>query len=116
MNAKRYTSTAILVAGMLLLPLPLRADLDRDKQDSEKKAAEEEAKPELDKGPREGENHKEYHERLIKEGEENLKEIQRLLKEIQNNLAGKQTGAATQAKQREVVEQLKKLIEKLDKG
>ena len=97
MNVKRFTKTAIVIAGILLPVFSLRSDVDRNKKESEKKEAEEKARPELERGPKEGESHKDYHERLIKEGEENLKEIQRLLKEIQSNLAGKETGAATQA-------------------
>jgi len=60
--------------------------------------------------------HAEEHERLLKDGEENLKEIQRLLDEIKGNLAQKNTGKATQAKQREAVERMNKLVTDLAKG
>src|SRR4029450_1508061 len=63
----------------------------------------------------EGEGHEDYHRRVVKEGEENLKEIQRLLDEIEKNLAQKKTDPATQAKQKQVVERMNKLIEEIGK-
>ncbi len=51
--------------------------------------------------------------KVIKEGKKNLDEIRRMLDEIQKDLAGKKTGGATQKQQKEVVQKMNQLIEKL---
>jgi hypothetical protein len=60
--------------------------------------------------------HEAIHRKLAEEGETNLKEIARLMEKIRNNLSEKQTGAATQAEQKETVKKLQELIDKLGKG
>ena len=84
------------------------SDLDKE---AEKEKAEKQAKPAMD-----GQTHEDFHRRLAMEGQENLKEINRLLDEIQKNLGQKETGAATQEKQRRTVERMESLIKELGKG
>lgn len=92
----------------LLFPAALVADLDKQKKDEE-----DAKKAQAEMGDDE---HEAYHDRLAQEGEKNLEEINRLLDEIQKNLGSKDTGAATQARQKQVVERLEKLIKELEKG
>ena len=106
---RRYVLASIPLCS-LVLPLGLLAEID-PRKDSDGEAKKPRA--ELDKG--EGEGHEDYHRRVVKEGEENLKEIQRLLDEIEKNLAQKKTDPATQAKQKQVVERMNKLIEEIGK-
>src|SRR5688572_8280853 len=111
MSIFRRSVLASIPLCSLVLPLGLLAEIDPRKD-----AGGEEAKkprPELDRG--DGEGHEDYHRRVVKEGEENLKEIQRLLDEIEKNLAQKKTDPATQAKQKQVVERMNKLIEEIGK-
>ena len=86
----------------------LRADLDKE---AKERKDEKGVKPELG-----GDEHERYHKQLAEEGEKTLEEINKLLEEIQKGLGGKQTGEATQARQKEVVERLDKLIKELSKG
>jgi uncharacterized FlaG/YvyC family protein len=102
-----------LVASSLLYgdirPKELK-DAGGGREGQDEKAKEKDLEPVLDKG-----DHEEYHQRLAKEAEENLKEINRLLEEIQKNLGDKQTGAATQDRQKRVVERLQELVRELEK-
>ena len=110
MSTFRRSVLASIPLCSLVLPLGLLAEIDpRKDADGEAKKP----KPELDRG--EGEGHEDYHRRVVKEGEENLKEIQRLLDEIEKSLAQKKTDPATQAKQKQVVERMQKLIEEIGK-
>lgn len=103
-----------VLAGSLaygLLPYGIaRAEFDKEAERAKK---EKQIKPVLEGQDEQG--HEDYHRRLAKEGEENLKEINRLLDEIQKNMAQKNTGAATQEKQRQAVERMESLIKELGK-
>ncbi|MCZ6795864.1 MAG: hypothetical protein O7J95_19825 [Planctomycetota bacterium] len=110
------TLNRLLVAAAFSLALgpSLRAEVDKEKRDAEEKKA----RPELehDRGGRDRDSHKAFHEKLLSEGEENLEEIRRLLDDIQNNLAQKNTGSSTQSQQKKAVQRMKDLIKKLSDG
>jgi len=110
---KMLVSLSLLAALPLL---PLGAEVDREAEAEAQAEKEKEARPELDHEGGGGDSHREFHEKLAREGEENLKEIQKLLEEINGQLAQKNTGDATQAKQRQAVERMKHLIDELSKG
>ncbi|HVR74275.1 MAG TPA: hypothetical protein VMT52_08085 [Planctomycetota bacterium] len=111
---------AVFSAALLLFVSSPRgvfcADLDGarpgggDRKEGDE-AGEEEFEPIL-----EGDAHEKFHHNLAEEGKKNLEEIQRLLDEVQKGLAQKETGSGTQAKQKQVVERLEKLIKELDKS
>ena len=107
----RFVRTSLsFLAGFAILASPaiLRAEIDKEARE---KKANKEARPEMD-----GDEHEKFHGQLVEEGEKTLEEINKLLEQIQNDLGGKQTGEATQAKQKQVVERLDKLIKELGKG
>ncbi len=107
----RFVRTGLSVlAGFAILASPAVLHAEIDKEAKEKKENKE-ARPEMD-----GDEHEKFHEQLVEEGEKTLEEINKLLEQIRNDLGGKQTGAATQAKQKQVVERLDKLIKELGKG
>jgi hypothetical protein len=99
------TVLALLAAGTSPRTLPADIRPDRSGEPGEEKQLE----PELQRG-----GPGERLVNVVKEGEDNLKEIQRLLDEVQGNLAGQETGAPTQEKQKQVVEKMTRLLEKLE--
>jgi len=108
MRHARVSLFALAGFALFFSSAALRADLDKEAK--EKKEAKQ-VKPVM-----EGDEHDRYHQKLAEEGEKTLEEINKLLEQIQKDLGGKQTGEATQAKQKEVTERLDKLIQELGKG
>ncbi|MBI4602432.1 MAG: hypothetical protein HY721_10785 [Planctomycetes bacterium] len=94
--------------ALAFAPAALRADLDKEAKEKKEKEA---MRPAMG-----DDEHEEHHQKLIEEGKKNLEEINRLLEEIQKSLGDKQTGAPTQARQKQVVERIEKLIKELEKG
>ena len=96
---------SVLLTLALLTPAALQAEKSADKKSAED---EKEARPELG-----GAGEQDQQAKVIDEGKKNLEEIRDMLEKIQNDLADKQTGSSTQSQQKQVVQRMSELIDKL---
>ena len=98
----RAAFSALFLAAFFSLPAVLA---EREAETGKK------ARPQVDGADASGGDPQQA--KVIKESKQNLDEIRRMLDEIQKGLAGKKTGGATQKQQKEVVQKMNQLIEKI---
>ena len=120
-SSKRFYSYLAIPFMLFLITATtlVHAEIDKDsikpaKNNTEE--AREDSKDSQDSQPVDAESHEDLHQRLEKESRENLKEISRLMEQVQNSLAKKNTGAATQKQEKDVIQKIDGLIKKISKG